>query len=130
MTGRRAAARGDTDASATLMALALAGSGVGHFAAPARFDSVLPTELPGDPRCYTRASGFAEIGIAALLLPRSTRRLGGLMALSFFLLVTPVVVNGVRLARGTGAGTLFVALLRLPLQVIMIRRAHSILQRS
>jgi len=108
------------------MAVSLFGSGVGHFAAPARFDSVMPAELPGEARFYTYASGVVEVMIGGLLMLRRTRRFGGLAALVFFVLISPVIINGVRRSRGKGWCTLLVAIARLPLQVAMIVQACKI----
>lgn len=108
------------------MAVSLIGSGVGHFAAPARFDSVMPAELPGDARFYTYASGVVEVVIGALLMLRRTRRFGGLAALVFFVLISPAIINGVRQSRGKGWPTLLVAIARLPLQISMISQAFKI----
>jgi uncharacterized membrane protein len=108
------------------MAVSLIGSGVGHFAAPARFDTVMPAELPGDARFYTYASGVVEVIIGGLLTLRRTRRFGGLAALGFFVLISPVIINGVRQSRGKGWRTLLVAIARLPLQVAMIIQAYKI----
>lgn len=102
------------------------GSGVGHFAAPARFDSTVPAELPGDARFYTYTSGVVEVVIGALLLLRRTRRFGGLAALAFFVLISPAIINGVRLSRGKGWRMLLVAIARLPLQILMITQALKI----
>jgi uncharacterized membrane protein len=107
------------------MAVSLIGSGIGHFAAPARFDSVVPAELPGDARFYTYTSGVVEVVIGALLLLRRTRRFGGLAALAFFVLISPAIINGVRLSRGKG-WRLLVAIARLPLQISMITQAWKI----
>ena len=126
MSRARAGTR-DVSAAAYRMAFAVIASGTGHFAAPARFDSVLPEELPGNPRCYTQVSGLAEVIIGVLLLVPGTRRLGGRAALVFFVVITPVIINGVRLAHGNGRREVVVACLRLPLQLAMIRQAHKIL---
>jgi uncharacterized membrane protein len=108
------------------MAILLIGSGVGHFAAPERFDAAIPAELPGDVRTYTHASGVVEVLIGALLLLRRTRHLGGLAAAAFLILIAPAIVNGVRLASGKGALPMLVAMARLPLHVSMIAQAVKI----
>jgi uncharacterized membrane protein len=108
------------------MGALLIGSGLGHFAVPARFDTMVPAELPGDVRCYTKVSGVAEVVIGALLLMPRTRRFSALAAMVFFLLVTPVMINGVRLSRGRGLPTLLVAIVRVLLQLPMITEAFKI----
>ena len=108
------------------MAVSLIASGVGHFVAPARYDSVMPAELPGEARFYTYASGLVEVVIGALLLSRRTRRFGGQAALAFFVLISPAIINGVRLSQDKGWPTLLVAIARLPLQISMINQALKI----
>jgi uncharacterized membrane protein len=108
---------------AYVMAVSLIGSGIGHFKAPARFDTAVPARLPGEARLYTYASGVVEVVIGALLMMRPTRRVGGVAALIFFVLISPVVVDGVRQSRSKGGLTLLVATARLPLQISMIVQA-------
>ncbi len=102
------------------VAAALISSGVGHFAAPERFDAAMPKELPGKPRFYTYGSGIVEVVIGLFLLIRRTRRCGGLAALVFFVLIFPAVANSVRLAGGHGRPLLLAAMARLPLQILMM----------
>lgn len=108
------------------MAALLIGSGVGHFAAPDRFDEAMPAELPGDVRTYTHASGAVEVVIGALLLLRRTRRLGALATAGFFILIAPAIANQVRLASGKGPLLMAVAVARLPLHVLLISQAVKI----
>jgi uncharacterized membrane protein len=108
------------------MAFLLISSGLGHFAAPDRFDKAIPAELPGDARTYTHVSGVAEVAIGALLLPRRTRRAGALAAAVFFILIAPAIVNGVRVASGKGVLPMVVATARLPLHVAMVSQAIKI----
>jgi len=86
--------------SAYKMAAMLIAIGVGHFAAPKPFDTLIPAELPGSPRFYTLASGVAEVGVGGLLLIPRTRRFGAAAAVALFLAVFPANVNMVRLWKG------------------------------
>ena len=72
--------RDASQAPAYRIAALLLGIGTVHFLAPKPFDDIIPVELPGSPRFYTYASGVAEVGIGALLLPRRTRRFAALAA--------------------------------------------------
>lgn len=117
------------DASQTLayrMAMMLIGIGVTHFVAPKPFDDIVPVELPGSQRFYTYASGAAEIGTGALLLARSTRRFGALVAAALFVAVFPGNVNMVRLWWDRPWPMRLVALARLPLQIPMVTLALKI----
>jgi uncharacterized membrane protein len=108
----------------------LMGIGTVHFLAPKPFDQIVPAELPGNARFYTYASGVAEIGIGALLLPRPTRRLAALGAVFLFLGVFPANVNMCRLWWNKPWPMRIVALARLPLQIPMITTALRIRRNS
>ncbi|WP_328352654.1 hypothetical protein OG976_20155 [Mycobacterium sp. NBC_00419] len=100
--------------------------GLGHFAAPKPFDTIVPAELPGDPRFYTYASGVAEVGVGAMLLVPRTRRAGALAAIALYLAVFPANVNMVRLWWDKPLPMKLAALARLPFQVPMITQAVAI----
>jgi len=112
------------------MAAMLIGIGVGHFAAPKPFDTIVPAELPGSARFYTYASGVAEVGIGAMLLVPRTRRAAASAAAVLFLAVFPANLNMVRQwwnKPGMQKWPMRVAALaRLPLQVPMVVQALKI----
>lgn len=112
------------------MAAMLIGIGVGHFAAPKPFDTIVPAELPGGARFYTYASGVAEVGVGAMLLAPRTRRAGALAAAALFLAVFPANINMVRLwwnKPGAAKWPMRIAALaRLPLQVPMVVQALKV----
>ncbi len=108
------------------MGALLIGMGITHFLAPKPFDAIVPTELPGSQRLYTYASGVGEVATGALLLARSTRRLGALAAAVLFVAVFPANVNMVRLWWARPWPMRLVALARLPLQIPMITSALKI----
>jgi uncharacterized membrane protein len=108
------------------MATFLIGMGTTHFLAPQFFDTIVPAELPGRQRHYTRASGAAEIATGMLLaLPRS-RKLGGLAAATLFFAVFPGNVNMVRLWWGKPWPMRLIAIARLPLQAPLVTAALKI----
>ncbi len=108
------------------MGAMLIGIGIGHFAAPKPFDTIVPAELPGSPRFYTYASGVAEVGIGAMLLAPRTRRTGALAAVALFLAVFPANLNMVRMWWDKPLPMKAAALARLPLQVPMITQAVKV----
>jgi uncharacterized membrane protein len=120
------AQRDATQTAAYRIAAMLMGIGTVHFLAPKPFDTIVPAELPGDPRLYTYASGVAEVSIGALLLPRRTRRLAALAAVLLFVGVFPANVNMVRLWWDKPWPMRIAALARLPLQFPMITTALKI----
>ncbi|WP_280255318.1 DoxX family protein [Nocardia wallacei] len=114
---------------AQLMAAALFGMGTLHFVVPKPFDSIVPPALPGKARTYTYWSGVAEIGVATALAVPRTRRLGGLLAMVLFIAVYPanvqMAVDSVRNPKAPRA-LKAISLLRLPLQVPMVRQAWKV----
>jgi uncharacterized membrane protein len=108
----------------------LFGVGTLHFVAPKPFDDIIPVELPGPARFYTYASGVAELGIGALLLPLRTRRLAALAAAALFLAVLPANINMCRLWWDKPWSMRILALARLPLQIPMITTALKIARNS
>ncbi|MFZ1176019.1 MAG: hypothetical protein WAO15_07070 [Mycobacterium sp.] len=130
MTTTSPAERAATQTAAYRVAAMLMGIGTVHFLAPKPFDTIVPNELPGDPRFYTYASGFAEITTGALLLPRRTRRFAALAAALLFLGVFPANINMCRLWWGKPWPMRIVALARLPLQIPMITTALKIRRNS
>ncbi|GAB08390.1 hypothetical protein GOARA_011_00060 [Gordonia araii NBRC 100433] len=116
----------NNDRLAKILSAILIVPGILHFVAPKPFDTIVPKELPGDPRHYTYASGVAEVGIgAALLVPSLRRRAAGLAAL-LFTAVFPANVNMVRLWQDKGPVLKGLALARLPLQIPMIALAIKV----
>jgi uncharacterized membrane protein len=100
--------------------------GIGHFAVPAPFDSIVPAELPGAARTYTYASGVAEVAIGLSLLAPRTRRIGALAAIALFVAVFPANVNTVRIAWDRGWLVRLGTIARLPFQIPMITNALKI----
>lgn len=97
----------------------LAGMGVLHFVVPKAFDGAIPEWMPGKARFWTLFSGVWELGAAALIANRKTKKLGGYAAAATFVAVYPANVqmaidNPPTTALGVGM------LLRLPLQFPMI----------
>ncbi|BBY37780.1 membrane protein [Mycobacterium mantenii] len=131
MTTRPLAVRDDaTQQLAYRVAAMLLGVGTLHFVAPTPFDTIVPAELPGSARLYTYASGVAEVGVGAALLPRRTRRLAALAAAVLFIGVFPANVNMCRLWWNKPWPMRIAALARLPLQVPMITTALKIHRNS
>lgn len=104
----------------------LIGMGIMHFAVPKPFDTIIPEELPGEPRTYTYASGVAELGVGTLVLLPKTRRTGALAAAALFLAVFPANINMVRLWWSKPWPMRLAAIARLPLQIPMVTWALAV----
>lgn len=118
---RRDAVRRD----ATVMGSALIGMGTLHFVVPGPFDSIVPQEIPGNPRTLTYASGVAEAAIGVGLLVPRTRKRAALAAVALYVAVFPANINSVRVLWKKPL-LRYGAIARLPLQVPMITRALKI----
>ncbi|GAA2262709.1 DoxX family protein [Streptomyces atrovirens] len=115
-----------SERSPLLLAGLLAAAGAAHFAAPRRFDRIVPRSLPGSPRTWTHASGAVELALAAgLALPR-TRKAAALTAAAFFVGVFPANVKMAVDWRHRPAPQRAAALGRLPLQVPLVLWARGV----
>ncbi|MFJ8752446.1 DoxX family protein [Streptomyces sp. NPDC102441] len=103
--------------SPLLLAGLMAAAGAAHFAAPGPFDALVPRALPGSPRTWTRASGVAELALAAGLAVPRTRRLSARATALFFVGVFPANVKMAYDWRARPAPARALAYGRLPLQV-------------
>jgi uncharacterized membrane protein len=112
------------------MGAMLLGAGTAHFLIPAKFDWMVPVELPGSQRFYTLASGIAEIATGTLLLAPPTRRFGATAAVALFIGVLPANINGVRLWWDKSWWMRLVPILRIPLQLPLITTALKIRRNS
>ncbi|WP_455351806.1 DoxX family protein [Streptomyces sp. SYSU K217416] len=114
------------DRSARLLVALLAGAGAAHFLVPKQFDALVPKRLPGSPRAWTRASGVAELVLAAGIAAPRTRRAGALAAAGFFAAVFPANVKMAYDWRTRPAPLRAVAYGRLPLQVPLVLWAKKV----
>lgn len=111
-------------ASALLLGLGVMGaSGVMHFVAPKSYETIIPESL-GNPRFWVYASGFAELVVAGLLCLPRTRRLGSWLCILLLIAVFPANVyaalQGGYKTFSPPFDSRFVAIARLPLQVLLI----------
>lgn len=120
--------------SPTQLTRALAGLllsiGTLHFLVPKPFDSLIPKEIPGDPRTLTYASGVAEVAIGAGLLVPATRKPAAGAAAALFIAVFPANINMVRLWWNMPTIFKVFAIGRLPLQFPMIAAAVKVYRAS
>ncbi|MTL15137.1 hypothetical protein GL307_27375 [Nocardia seriolae] len=117
---------------ALLLAALLLGAGTMHFVQPKFFDSLIPPQLPGEPRTNTQVSGVAEQATGSLLLLPRTRPLGARLAALIFIAVFPgnlqMAADWLRSDRPTPLK--IAALLRLPLQIPLVTTARKVYRGS
>jgi uncharacterized membrane protein len=102
----------------------LGGSGLLHLVRPATYEWLVPPEL-GSARLWVTGTGLGEIGTAALLAGRPTRRAGGWAAAALLLAFTPAHLHTFRVIPKK-ALPMTVAVVRLPLQVPLIAAALKV----
>ena len=109
-------------AARVVLAIAMMGIGVTHFATPEPFVRIVPAWLPA-PLVLVWVSGIFEVlGGAGLLVPR-TRRAAGLGLVALYVAVFPANVNQALHAISFDGMTPIppaVLWLRLPLQAVLI----------
>jgi uncharacterized membrane protein len=106
--------------STRLLVGLLAGAGATHFLVPKPYDAIVPKSLPGSPRTWTRASGAAELALAAAVALPATRRTGALVTAGFFAAVFPANVKMAYDWRHRPAPLKAAAYARLPVQVPLV----------
>ena len=106
------------------LAALLTTTGVLHFVAERSFESIIPSFL-GSPAFWVITSGIAELGCAAALTSRRTRRVAGWACVALFLGVYPANIT-MAVQSLHGDGSVLLAWLRLPLQVPLVLWAISI----
>ena len=112
---------------ALVLGVLLGGSGVLHLVRPRIYEWLVPPEL-GSARSWVTAAGVAEVGIAALLAAPATRPAGGWAAAGLLTAFLPAHVHTFRVIPRTPV-PIAVALLRLPLQVPLVRSALRVARR-
>jgi uncharacterized membrane protein len=119
----------DGTVSACGLAALLAASGVAHFVVPGPYRQIVPSAL-GAAGAWVRLSGAAQLGCAALLVPPSTRRVGGVLAAGLLVALFPanvqMALDGGIPGRGFPLGSPLMAWARLPLQVPLVGWACAV----
>lgn len=104
--------------AARVLAAVLTTTGVLHFVAASAFESIVPSFL-GSAAFWVAVSGVAELGCAVLLAVPRTCRLGGLAAAALFVVVYPANIT-MAVQSLHGEGSVWIAWLRLPLQIPLV----------
>jgi uncharacterized membrane protein len=101
------------------MAGAYACAGLNHFIHPEGYKNIMPPYLPA-PDLLIAVSGALEIVGALLIIFPRTRRLGGWFLIALLLAVFPANIQMAVNYWQQGHPLLWIALLRLPLQGLLI----------
>ncbi len=111
------------------MILFYAGAGINHFVHPAFYLQIMPPWLPLHKELVF-ISGVAEVLCALLLLFTKTRRLGAWAAIALLIAVFPANIQMLLDYKRDNNPMLWVAILRLPIQLVLIWWAYSFTGKS
>ena len=102
-----------------VMAVLYVAAGVYHFVNPRFYQKIMPTYLPWHiPLVYI--SGVCEIVFALLLIPESTRPIAAWLVIALLVAVFPANIQMAVSFWQKQRPTLWIALARLPLQLVLI----------
>jgi uncharacterized membrane protein len=99
-------------------------AGINHFVHPATYFKIMPPWLPAH-NALVIASGVAEILLGLLLMPPLTRRLAAAGIIILLIAVFPANVQIMLNYRNEDHPLLWLAVLRLPLQCLLIWWAYQ-----
>jgi uncharacterized membrane protein len=94
-------------------------AGLNHLVNPLFYMSIMPGWVPL-PLQMVYLSGICEVLFALLLLPAATRRMGAWLIIILLLAIFPANIQMAINFRSAGDPHLWVAIARLPLQLVLI----------
>lgn len=112
--------------SVYVMALVYVVAGINHFVHPRFYLKIMPPLLPY-PAALVNISGVCEILFALLLLPVATRHVGAELIIFLLVAVFPANIYMAINWRRKHYRRLWIAYLRLPLQLVLIWWAYSLM---
>jgi len=102
-----------------VMAVLYVAAGIYHFVNPKMYQRIMPTYLPWHlPLVYI--SGVCEIVFGLLLIPESTRPVAAWLVIALLVAVFPANIQMAVNFYQKHKPTLWIAILRLPLQLVLI----------
>lgn len=102
-----------------IMASGYVMAGIYHFVNPKMYKRIMPTYLPWHvPLIYI--SGICEIAFGLLLIPESTRPVGAWLIMALLIAIFPANIQMAINFYQRHKPTLWIAILRLPLQAVLI----------
>jgi len=105
------------------MVLFYAIAGINHFVHPGLYMKIMPPWLPWHSELVW-LSGVAEIVCALLLLIPATRRIGAYCTITLLIAIFPANIQMLIDYKRDGNPLLWIAVLRLPLQLLLIWWAY------
>lgn len=105
-----------------IMSLVYVSAGINHFLNPAFYLKIMPWYLPY-PLELIYISGICEVLLGLGVLPLTTRKISSLLIIAMLLLFLVLHVQMLIDTSSAGGFLFWIAVLRLPLQVVLIRWA-------
>jgi uncharacterized membrane protein len=99
-------------------------AGVNHFISPGFYQKIMPPWLPQHDWLIS-ISGGIEIVLGLLLLPRFTRRIAGWGIIALLIAIFPANIQMMLNYQSEHNPWLWIAVLRLPLQLVLIGWAYG-----
>lgn len=106
------------------MATAYILAGINHFVHPQTYLAIMPSWLPAH-AAFVFISGVLEVILGVLLLPRRTRRIAAWGLILLLIAVFPANVQMLINYYQEGHSNLWLAVMRLPLQLLLIWWAYQ-----
>ena len=104
-------------------------SGINHFINPSFYLAILPQYLPWHLQ-LVNASGFVEIGLGVLILFKKYRRLAAWLIIAMLIAFIPVHLQMLLDYSRKNSLLLWIAIIRLPLQLLLIWWAYSFAKKN
>ncbi len=105
------------------MAALYVGAGINHFIHPGPYEKIIPHQLPA-PGLLVYVSGIFEIVLGILLIPITTRKVAAWGIIVLLIAVFPANIQMMINYRNESNPHLWIAVVRLPLQVLLIYWAY------
>jgi uncharacterized membrane protein len=109
------------------MCLLYISAGINHFINPGFYEKIMPSWIPLHVLCIA-LSGICEIVLALLLLPEKTRNTAAWLIIAMLCVFLIVHVQMFLDYRLIGGMMLWIALIRIPLQFVLIWWAYAFIK--
>ena len=101
------------------MVLLYLGAGINHFVQPEFYEKIMPWYIPFHWACIF-LSGVAEVLLALLLFPKSTRKIAARLIIAMLIVFFVIHVQMIIDYWLIGGTMLLIAIVRFPLQFVLI----------
>ena len=111
------------------MILLYLAAGVNHFIQPGFYEKIMPSYIPFHSACIF-LSGVSEVLLALLLLLKGTRKIAAWLIIAMLIVFFVIHIQMLIDAWATGGYLLWIAIIRIPMQFVLIWWAHLYTKKS